>query len=262
MNFQNIPRSNTLIKKAIIPKMDCLVCADYEQVEYRMLAYYMAVAFDDYEMANNFIAGVDPHAATAEIMLGRAVESDTDRQFGKTGNFSVIYAGGVPTIQRQMAKAGVEVSRKEAKALLAKLHQGMPGVKVLMEMLSEEANNKGYVFDIVGRHHHPDPTVPRYEDALRKLLNALIQGGAAGLIREAVIKVEEGCAELGLTSHIINVVHDELVLDAIEDELPTLAEYLPIWMGNETVESVVPITVGMDVCYENWADKTPYERTT
>lgn len=261
MNFQNIPRSNTLIKKAIIPKMDCLVCADYEQVEYRMLAYYMAAAFDDYEMANNFIAGVDPHAATAEIMLGRLCESDEDRQYGKTGNFSVIYAGGVPTIQRQMAKAGVEVSKKEAKALLAKLHEGMPGVKVLMEMLSETTLQKGYIFDIVGRHHHPDPSIPLH-DALRKLLNALIQGGAAGLIREAVIKVEDGCRELDLTSHIINVVHDELVLDAIEDELPILAEYLPIWMGNETVESVVPITVGMDVSFTNWADKTPYERIT
>ena len=261
MNFQNIPRKNTLIKKAIIPKFDYLVSVDYEQIEYRLLAYYMAVALDDYTMVNNFIAGVDPHAVTAAIMLGRECKTDEDRQYGKTGNFSVIYAGGVPTIQRQMAKAGVVVSKTEAKKLLKKLHEGMPGVKELMEMLSEEARRKGFVYDICGRHHHPDTSIPLH-DALRKLLNALIQGGAAGLIRDAVVAVEDGMQEFGMVSHTINVVHDELVIDAVHDELPTLAEYLPIWMGNSTLEPVVPITVEMEYSNTNWAEKTPYERIT
>lgn len=238
---------------------------DYEQIEYRLLAYYMKVALDDGRMADNFRAGIDAHTSLAKLLMDYLkVEyteplTDVQRQvYGKTPNFAIVYAGGKPTIKRQLAKAGIPCDDKMAKEILDAIRGTMPGVRGLMDMLAEEAKQKGYVFDIFGRHYRPDYTIP-YNDAVRKLLNALLQGGAAGLTREAVVKVAHGCAELGLKAHIVNVVHDEIIMDSPLDELPALAEYVPVWMGNPTVEPVVPVTVGMEVAYENWADKEEYD---
>lgn len=265
MNFQNIPRSNKLIKRAVVPKLDALAMFDYEQIEYRLLAYYMAVALEDSRMAENFKAGIDAHTALATMLMDflnidyTEPISDLQRQvYGKTPNFAIVYAGGKPTIKRQLAKAGVPCDDKLAKKILDAIRGTMPGVRELMDMLTEEARTKGYVFDIFGRHYRPDYTIP-YNDAVRKLLNALIQGCAAGVTREAVVKVANGCQELGLRAHIVNVVHDEIIIDTPLDELATLAEHVPVWMGNARAEPVVPITVGMEVAYENWADKSEYD---
>lgn len=230
---------------------------DYEQIEYRLLAYYLSLAVDDHSMAEGFRAGKDPHAMTTEMILGHC-NTDQERQIGKTMNFAIIYAGGVPTILRQMAKAGIECDRKQAKRWLAQLHEGMPGVKQLYEQVGERVDEEGYIFDIFGRRYHPDPHIP-YHDAKRKMVNALIQGCAAGFTREAVVKVWKGLHEVVFDSHIVNVVHDELILDCTEVELNPLAELMPGWMGNETVEPVVPITVSMEVSRTSWADKEPYD---
>ena len=267
MNFQNIPRSNKLIKRAIVPKLDALAMFDYEQIEYRLLAYYMAVAIDDTRMAENFKAGIDAHTSLAIMLMEflgvEYTEPITDEQrqmYGKTPNFAIVYAGGKPTIKRQLTKAGIPCDDKLANKILKAIRGTMPGVKELMEMLADEVKIKGYIFDLFGRHYRPDYTIP-YNDAVRKLLNALLQGCAAGLTREAVVKVSKGCAELGLRSHMVNVVHDEIIMDCAEDELPILAEQVPLWMGNATVETIVPVTVGMEVAFENWADKQEYDPT-
>lgn len=250
-----------------MPKLDALAMFDYEQIEYRLLAYYLAIALDDTSMVESFKAGIDAHTSTAITLmdyLGVKYEdpiSDDQRQmYGKTPNFAIIYAGGKPTIKRQLARAGIECDDKMASKILKAIRDSMPGVKDLMEMLADEVQIKGYIFDVFGRHYRPDYTIP-YNDAVRKLLNALLQGCAAGLTREAVVKVSKGCAELGLRSHMVNVVHDEIIMDCAEDELPVLAERIPVWMGNATVEAVVPVTVGMEVAFENWADKQEYDPT-
>ena len=113
-------------------------------------------------------------------------------------------------------------------------------------MIAEEVQYKGYIYDIFGRHYRPDPYIP-YHDALRKMLNALIQGSAAGLTRAAMVNIARGCREFDLKSHMVNVVHDEIILDAVETELSVLAEQMPIWMDNEIYSQVVPVSVDMEL---------------
>lgn len=264
MNFQNIPRGNKLIKRAIVPKLDALAMFDYEQIEYRFLAYYMAKAIGDTRMAENFAAGIDVHEALAKMLMDtlriKYTEPITDVQrqiYGKTPNFAIVYAGGKPTIKRQLIRAGIACDDKLAAKILKAIRATMPGVKELMDLIAEEVHVKGYVYDIFGRHYRPDPSIP-YNDAVRKLLNALLQGGAAGLTREAVVKVHEGCQQMDLQSHMVNVVHDEIVMDCAKNELHILQEYVPQWMSNDEIASVVPVTVGMEVAWENWAEKEKY----
>ena len=263
MNFQNIPRSNKLIKRAIIPKLDWLVSFDYEQIEYRLLAYYLAIACDSTRMVENFRRGLDPHTELAKLLMQnlgiKYTEpiSDLQRQtYGKTPNFAIVYAGGKPTIKRQMARAGVDCDDKTAARILRAIRDTMPEVRDLQDMIADEVQYKGYIFDIFGRRYRPDYKIP-YHDAVRKLLNALIQGCAAGLAREGIVKISEGCKELGLQSHLINFVHDEFLLDAPEHELEVLAEYVPQWMDNETVSEILPVTTSMEIG-KTWADKEEY----
>lgn len=199
------------------------------------------------------MAGEDPHATSAALVLGHC-NTDKERQIGKTLNFSIMYAGGVPTILRQMARADIPCDRPQAKAWLAELHRQMPGLKVINEMITDEVRDKGYIYDIFGRRYHPDPRIP-YNDALRKLLNALIQGCAAGLTRKAIVNISNGLRERDMQAHQVNIVHDEIILDCLGDELDVLNELVPGWMGNELLEKVLPITTEMSTSFTNWADK-------
>lgn len=256
MNFQNIPRQNKTIKKAFLPKEDLLAFFDYSQIEYRLLAYYMAAQLGDYSMAEVFKQGTDVHSATARLMLGKSEDedlSDADRQVGKVGNFSIIYMGGVPTLMRQL-----KCDEDEAKRLLKKLKETMPGARKLMDAILEVYHDRGYIESIAGRPLTHDPKVEAKKGRKRAesaLLNYLIQGSAAELLRDALIKTHHGLEELGMESHIVNNVHDEVTIDAVEPELATLAELVPQWMDNAQVAEYVPVVVDMEVSRESWADK-------
>lgn len=266
MNFQNVPREEKLIKGAFIPKLDYLLFADYSQIEYRLLAYYLAATLGDYTMCDNFKAGIDPHSATARIMLGigpTEAVTDNQRQVGKVGNFSIIYAGGVPTIIRQLAKAGIEISEKEAGQLLKKLRAGMPGVKDLFAELISTYKQRGYIMTIAGRRLTVDPGIVERRGQQRAesaLLNYLIQGSAAELIRHALIKIHRVCTDEGLQSHMVNVVHDEVQIDGAWGELEILLDYIPNCMGDEALEEYVPIVVDIEISETSWAAKHALER--
>lgn len=260
MNFQNVPRKEKLIKGAFKPKLDYLLFADYSQIEYRLLAYYLAAVLDDHTMAENFKAGIDPHSATARLMLGLPKDAeltDAQRQVGKTGNFSIMYAGGVPTIMRQL---GCDENR--AKELLRALRDSMPGIKALNDEIKETYRRRGYIESIAGRHLSVDPAIVEKRGQQRAeaaLLNYLIQGSAAELMRDALIKVHQWLGNSLCASHMVNVVHDEIQFDVLEMELALLREHVPGLMGNERVEQYVPVEVDMEISETTWADKHPFE---
>lgn len=253
MNFQNIPRKDKVVKRGLIPKLDAFVIFDYSQIEYRFFAYFLAKQLGDYSWADNFKKGIDPHEATARLMLGLPPEhtvTEWERQVGKTGNFSILFAGGVPTLMRQL-----DCDKKKAAYLLKQLRESMPGLGSLNEVIEETVRERGYLITPWGRHLHPDHTVHK-ADAERKMLNALIQGSAADLLKHATIVVHNNL--LSHTCHIVNIVHDELTLDSRKEQIDYLVENVPTWMGDERIHSVVPIEVDVSVSFTNWGDKEEY----
>jgi DNA polymerase-1 len=257
VNFQNIPRTDKEIKRAIRPKLDCLAFFDYSQIEYRLLAFYLATtAPGDDSMAVRLRSGQDAHEATARLMLGYKDEvplSDDERQVGKTGNFSIVYGGGIPTIQNQLG-----CDFKEAKRLLRLLKKTLPGVAYLDQIIQQTIDERRYIKTLWGRHLHLDTNIPE-DKARRKLLNALVQGCAADLKRHALRISARGAKEYGLRSHMVNEVHDEIMWDVDESELPLIAEFVPKWMDYPLVSQIVPVEVDMEVSYSTWADKEPYQ---
>jgi DNA polymerase-1 len=244
MNVQNIPRSQKDVKRAFVPKFDAFLFFDYKAIEVRLLAYYLARGISDHSLATEINNGSDPHLVTAQGLYNQEKVDDEQRQVGKTLNFSIIYGGGTPTIMRQLS-----VDFKEARRLLAAYHTTRPGIKVLNEQIAQTIQQKGYITNLYGRRLHVESE--------HKALNALIQGSAADLMRESVVRVSN-LLDAKYATHIVNIVHDEIILDAVTSEISRLVNTIPNLMGNKTVEKFVSIETDCEISTTNWAEKEAY----
>lgn len=245
MNFHNIPRGDKVVKKAFVPKLDAFAFFDYSQVELRLLAFYMGM-LGDHSMAEAFKAGVDLHTASAQGALKIAGEvTDEERQVGKTLNFSIVYGGGTPTLMRQLG-----IGYQDAREILNNYHDSWPGIKRVQTAIQSRLAERGYITTLFGRHLHPESD--------HKALNALIQGCAADLLRMSAVKVHDFLRHDGLESHIVNMIHDEIMFDAVHTELPILHQKVPLLMSDGRIEEIVPVVVDMEVSYTTWAEKGEY----
>lgn len=262
MNIQTIPRKDKVVKAAFVPKLDGFLFCDYPNIELKLLAFYLeSIGFPS--MADVFRRGADLHLETAAGILNKPADTltDTERQdYGKTPNFAIVYGGGVPTIMSQLS-----FTAPEALEFLRAYHARWPGIGweskrrpadpgTLIAGIKARVNERGYITTLYGRHLHPR--------SMHSALNALCQGCAADLMKWAMLRVADSLRYHGFQSHIVNMVHDELILDCTRDELPILARSVPQWMTDERVEAVVPIVPEPEVSWTTWADKTPYEEAT
>jgi DNA polymerase-1 len=141
------------------------------------------------------------------------------------------------------------VPYKEARRLLNAYHQTRPGIKRLNDAIANSLQ-RGYITSLYGRRLHVQES--------HKALNALIQGSAADLMREAVVNVHHYLNAVEFRSHIVNIVHDEIIIDAADNEIVTLSKQVPYFMGNKTVEEYVKIGTDCEISRTNWADKEEY----
>lgn len=280
VNVQNIPRDDKLVKSAFVPKLDAFFFADYPNIELKLLGFYLD-SIGHPSMAQTFRDGADLHIRTAAGVFGVPEESVTDlqRQTGKRLNFSIVYGGGIRTLLRQ----GVAKDFNEAYEMLKGYHGAWPGIGwsrvehhedcpirfggecprdrracvwvnadrgSMADTITRRLGERGYITTLWGRHLHPHSG--------HVALNALVQGCAADLMKWACIQIHRWLQEKKLKSHLVNVVHDEVIMDAVFKELPILAENVPDLMTYKMIADVVPIRPEPDVSYTTWADKEPY----
>lgn len=254
MNVQNIPRDDLVVKRAFIPKLDAFVSSDYPNIELKLLAYYLD-GIGDPRMAEAFRNGMDLHKVTAAGIYRVAVEDVTDeqRQVGKKLNFSIVYGGGIPTLIRQ----GVAKDGKEANNLLKAFHGAWPAIGwegmykdanpgTLIYYIKKRVEKNGYITTLWGRHLHPK--------AMHAALNNLCQGCAADLMKWACVEVWKWTEKNDLQSHIVNVVHDDLIMDVTKSELELVTETVPDLMTYAKIADVVPIRPEPVVSFNTWAE--------
>lgn len=257
MNIQTLPRDEKVVKSAFVPKLDAFLMADYPNIELKLLAFYLE-SIGHPSMADVFRRGADLHTETAAGILGvpAAQVTDKQRQIGKKLNFSIVYGGGVPTLIAQLG-----LTAPEALELLRNYHATWPGIGwdskrkpanagTLIHSIKARIEERGYITTLYGRHLHPK--------AMHAALNNLCQGCAADLMKWAMVRTYDGLIENEYRSHIINMVHDELVLDCEQADLESLAYAVPEWMTDDRIDAVVPIRPSCDVSYTTLADKEPY----
>ena len=238
-NLQNIPiRSDEgkKIRECFIAKEGCkIIASDYSQVELRLLA---SVA-DVKGLKHAFEQGIDIHAATAAKVFGVPYdEVDSNmRRHAKAINFGIVY--GIS--QYGLAKQ-IDVSNEEAKKYIDAYFAQMPEIKKYMEQTTMFAHQYGYVMTPFGRKCSimgiNDKNKRIVANAERAAINAPIQGGAADIIKRAMIAVQRELEEGGYKTKMLLQVHDELVFEAPLDEVEKAAA-----MIKKTMESVVDLAV-------------------
>ncbi|HHW13750.1 MAG TPA: DNA polymerase I [Firmicutes bacterium] len=259
-NLQNIPvrtEEGGKIREAFMAGGEgtVLLSADYSQIELRVMAHLSG----DPILTEAFCSGEDIHTRTAAELFGLRPEEVTPemRSGAKAINFGIIYGISSFGLAR-----GTKISREEAQRFIAAYFARYARVKQYLDEVVASAREKGYVTTLLNRRRFlPDLHSRNYalrSFAERTAMNTPIQGTAADIIKLAMIACERELAERGLRTRMLLQVHDELVFEGPEEEVPVVARLV-----REAMEGAVSLRVPLVVDVEvgrNWREgvKVPH----
>ena len=252
-NLQNIPIRTELgraVRRAFVADEGWkLVAADYSQVELRVMAHIA----QDPGLLGAFGRGEDIHAATAAAVLGVPLEEVTkdQRRIAKSVNFGLSYGQSAFGLAQQTG-----MSRDEATQFIKTYFEKYPGVREYIERTKLQAAEQGYVETLLGRRRY-FPNLdkmrgPERGRAEREAINMPIQGTAADIIKIAMIRLYKALRERGLRARMLLQVHDELVLEAPDDELESVVSLVREVMSG-AFELAVPLKADVEVG-QNWLE--------
>ncbi len=257
-NLQNIPirtPAGQRIRKAFIPVEPGwkLVCADYSQIELRMLAHFS----QDNVLLDAFAQGIDIHTAVAASVYSVEREHVTPemRRVAKAVNFGVIYGQSPFGLA-----AALGISQDEAAKFIDDYFARYAGVTQFLEETLDECLRTGYAKTILGRRRRIDGIRPDHNRnrnlAERTAINSVIQGSAADLIKQAMINVFHRMQAEKHPGRMLLQIHDELVFESPEDAVPSLVRLVRHEM--ETAMKLdVPLAVDVSAG-DNWLETESY----
>ena len=253
-NMQNIPVKGEMgreLRRYFRAKSEdyVLLDADYSQIELRLLAEISG----DEVMCAAFKDGVDIHSSTASKVFGVALDMVTPqlRSRAKAVNFGIVYGIGDYSLSQDIG-----VSRKAAREYIDSYLATYTGVDNYLKTTVSDAKEKGYTVTPSGRRR-PIPELAAKNKNLqafgeRVAMNSPIQGGAADIIKIAMINVRDALRKAGIDAKLILQVHDELIIEAHRDCADAAAEILQREMEN-AVKTGVPLTADVGRG-ENWLE--------
>ncbi len=254
-NLQNIPirtEQGREIRRAFITEPGWkLIAADYSQVELRILAHIA----EDPGLLQAFANDEDIHAATAAAVLAIPLAEVTkeQRRLAKSVNFGLVYGQTAFGLAQ-----GTGMSQTEARQFIKTYFEKYPGVNRYIELTKKLAAAQGYITTLLGRRREfpglakmKEPIRSRVE---REAINSPIQGTAADIMKQAMIDLHQALRQQQLKSRILLQVHDELVIEAPEDEVAVTVK-----LTNEIMSKAFPLKVPLKVDIEvgdNWLEMT------
>jgi DNA polymerase-1 len=256
-NLQNIPVRGEIgrqIRRAFVPGASdrILLVADYSQIELRVMAHLSG----DEAMAEAFAAGKDFHAATASKVFGVPLDQVDGAMRGRVKQINY----GLPYGMSAYGLASrIGIAPDEAEEFIESYFAQFPKVREFLDRQVARATAEGFTSTILGRRRYlPElgSSNPRIRDMGRRMaLNAPIQGGAADIIKLAMIRVDQEVEQCGLDSVMVLSVHDELVFDVGDSDLEASSGLVKAAMEG-AYELTVPLRV--DVGWgKNWAEAAP-----
>ncbi len=242
-NLQNIPIKLELgrkLRKVFIPKKDCIfIDADYSQIELRVLA---AMSGDE-TLINAFKEGQDIHRLTASQVFGVPFEEVTplQRSNAKAVNFGIIYGIGAFSLSQDLG-----ITKKQADEYIAGYFAKYPRIKGFIDGCVASAKDMGYGITVFNRRRYiPEINSSNFIQRSfgeRVAMNMPVQGTAADIIKIAMVKVYNRLKREKLRSKLILQVHDELLIEAYNDEADKVSAILKEEMEN-AVDMAVPMLV-------------------
>jgi DNA polymerase-1 len=252
-NLQNIPirtEEGGRIRRAFVAAPGHrLISADYSQIELRLLAHVADLP----ELKQSFANGEDIHARTASEVFGVPMQGmdPLTRRRAKAINFGIIYGISAFGLARQL-----QIAPGEAKTYIDAYFARYPGIRAFMERTKEEARIARYVLTPFGRRCWvpgiADKNPARRGYAERQAINAPLQGGAADIIKRAMVRLPAALRDAGLRGRMLLQVHDELLFEAPEAEVDALAAVAKQVMEGAARLSV-PLVVETDTG-TSWAE--------
>jgi DNA polymerase I len=254
-NLQNIPirlEEGRKVRQAFVPREENwkLFSADYSQIELRILAHISK----DEHLIETFKNNEDVHTTTAVRVFGLDSADEVTpnmRRDAKAVNFGIVYG-----ISDYGLSQNLNISRAEAREYIDTYFERFPGVKDYIDNIIREAKDQGYVETIFHRRRYlPDINSRNFNlrsFAERTAMNTPIQGSAADIIKVAMIQVAKRLDEENLEAKMLLQVHDELVFEAPEAELPALKKLVEETMEN-ALDLSIPLSVESD-SGDTWYD--------
>ena len=252
-NLQNIPVRDELgrrIRKAFIPEEGCVfVDADYSQIELRVMAHMAG----DERLLDDYRNSRDIHRSTAANVFNVPYDEVTSKQRrdAKAVNFGIIYG-----ISSFGLGQDLDISRAQAAEYIQTYFREYPQIKVYLDGLVETAKSEESVKTLFGRIR-PIPEIKSSNFMQRSFgeriaMNSPIQGTAADIMKIAMIKVYNELNRRQLRAKMVLQIHDEILIEAPEDEKEVVKEILI-----EQMTSAVKLKVDLEVdsgCAGNWYD--------
>ncbi len=218
-NLQNIPTRFELgkrVRKVFKPeKGKVYIDADYSQIELRVLAHIS----EDKHMIEAFKHNEDIHKQAASKVFKTPIDEVTkeQRSNAKAVNFGIVYGISDFGLAEQLG-----ISRKKAKQYIDEYLTEYAGIKQFMENIIEKTKKEGYVETLFHRRRYvPELKSKNYmvrQFGNRVAMNTPIQGTAADIMKIAMINVNKKLKKRGLKAKIILQVHDEMMIEAPENE--------------------------------------------
>lgn len=252
-NLQNIPVRMELgraIRKVFVPEDGYVfVDADYSQIELRILAHMSG----DERLINAYRDAQDIHAITASEVFHTPLAEVTplQRRNAKAVNFGIVYGISAFGLSEDLS-----ISRKEALEYINKYFETYPGVKTFLDDQVKIGKEQGYVTTMYGRKR-PIPELKSGNFMQRSFgervaMNSPIQGTAADIMKLAMIAVDRELREKHLRSRIVLQVHDELLVEAHQEEVEQVVQIL-----TDKMKHAADLKVSLEVeAHEgnNWLD--------
>jgi DNA polymerase-1 len=238
-NLQNVPIRTDLglqIRAAFVaPPGWQIISADYSQVELRLLAHFSK----DPVLTEAFQKGQDIHARTAEAVFGVAplMQTHEHRRAAKAINFGIVYGLSAFGLAQQLS-----ISKNEAQRFIDNYFHEYYGVREYLDSVLEKARVDNEVRTILGRRR-PIPGLQSKNAtnrgfAERTATNTPLQGSAADLIKVAMIRIHRALIERKLEARLLLQVHDELVLEAPDNEVAEVMQ-----LTRELMEGAMQLSV-------------------
>lgn len=254
-NFQNIPGSWRVkftqtvfsgelerpdaynLRKAIIPDPGTvLVSIDWRQQELRMFG----LLANDPNMVPALQSGRDIHSFVADQVWG--AHDVFHRGMAKSITFGLIYGTSTASLSHRLNMTGAE-----AKAVTNQYWQAFPAIRPFRDATVKHCERFGYVRNWAGRYWWEEDKERTY-----KAVNFLVQGGAADQLKHAVLRCQKFLRDCGAKSHVVSIVHDELIFQMPYEELWMVPDICKIMELPDIFGVAFPVDVEMGL---TWGEK-------
>jgi DNA polymerase-1 len=247
-NMQQIPAESAYRQCFKAEPGNKLIIADYSQIELRILAYKS----QDELFISAFNSGQDFHTTTASQVFDVPLYDVTpdQRSFAKRLNFGLVYGIGAKKFAMLTG-----VTQVEADDIMEKYFGTYTGLNMYLRDAGRQAvvdrscrTESGRLMKL--RFDEKDKWAVR--EAMRYGVNMPIQGTSADILKRALRLLHE--AIRGTSARLVNIVHDEIIVECAEEDAPWAAKKLEEVMtrAGEEYISGVPVTVSVGVSDE-WA---------